>query len=66
MIDATILVPTFRHPALLPYALRSALAQEGVEVELIVVGDGVEDDTRGALEPFLTDSRVRFLDFPKG
>ena len=66
MIDATILVPTFRHPALLPYALRSALAQEGVDVELIVVGDGVQDDTRAALEPFLTDSRVRFHDFPKG
>lgn len=66
MTDATILVPTFRHPALLPYALRSALAQEGVDVELFVVGDGVEDDTRSALEPFRADARVRFFDFPKG
>jgi GalNAc5-diNAcBac-PP-undecaprenol beta-1,3-glucosyltransferase len=64
--DATILVPTHRHAALLPYALRSALAQEGVELELFVVGDGVEDDTRAALEPFLADARVRFFDFPKG
>jgi GalNAc5-diNAcBac-PP-undecaprenol beta-1,3-glucosyltransferase len=64
--DATILVPTFRHAALLPYALRSALDQEGASVEVLVVGDGVEDDTRAALEPFLADERVRFFDFPKG
>jgi GalNAc5-diNAcBac-PP-undecaprenol beta-1,3-glucosyltransferase len=31
-----------------------------------VVGDGVEDDTRAVLEPFLADSRVRFFDYPKG
>jgi len=66
MTDASIVIPTFRHPLLLPHALRSALAQEGVEVEVLVVGDGVEDDTRAALEPFLADSRVRVFDFEKG
>lgn len=66
MTDATILIPTFRHPRLLPYALRSALAQEGVSLEVLVVGDGVEDDTREALAPFLEDERVRFFDYPKG
>jgi GalNAc5-diNAcBac-PP-undecaprenol beta-1,3-glucosyltransferase len=64
--DATILIPTFRHAALLPYSLRSALDQEGVSVEVFVVGDGVEDDTRAALEPFADDKRVHFFDFPKG
>jgi GalNAc5-diNAcBac-PP-undecaprenol beta-1,3-glucosyltransferase len=64
--DATILIPTFRHAALLPYSLRSALEQDGVAVEAFVVGDGVEDDTRSAIEPFLGDERVRFFDFPKG
>jgi len=64
--DATILIPTHRHAELLPYAVRSALAQEGVEIELFVVGDGVEDDTRDALAPFLADPRVRFFDCPKG
>ncbi len=66
MTDATILIPTHRHAALLPYATRSALAQEGVEIEVVVVGDGVEDETRRALAPFLSDSRVRFFDRPKG
>ena len=66
MTDATILIPTHRHAVLLPYAVRSALAQEGAEIEVFVVGDGVEDDTRDALEPFNDDRRVRFFDFPKG
>jgi glycosyltransferase involved in cell wall biosynthesis len=64
--DATIVVPTYRHAALIPYSIRSALAQEGASIELFVVGDGVEDDTREAVEPFLSDPRVRFFDFPKG
>jgi hypothetical protein len=66
VIDATIVIPTYRHAALLPYAVRSALGQEGASIELLVVGDGVEDDTRSELEPFLSDTRVRFFDFPKG
>ena len=66
MTDATILVPTHRHAALLPYAVRSALAQEEASVEVLVVGDGVEDDTRAAVEPLLADPRVRFFDLPKG
>jgi GalNAc5-diNAcBac-PP-undecaprenol beta-1,3-glucosyltransferase len=64
--DATILIPTYRHAALLPFAVRSALAQEGAAIELFVVGDGVEDDTRQALEPYVADPRVRFFDLPKG
>jgi glycosyltransferase involved in cell wall biosynthesis len=46
--------------------MRSALAQESVSFELLVVGDGVGDDTRAALEEFLDDPRVSFLDFEKG
>lgn len=66
MTDATILIPTYRHAALLPFAVRSALAQDGATIELFVVGDGVEDDTRRALEPYMADPRVRFFDRPKG
>ena len=66
MTDATILIPTHRHSALLPWALRSALAQEEISVEVLVVGDGVDDDMREAVAPFLDDVRVRFFDNPKG
>ena len=66
MPDATILIPTYRHAELVPFAVRSALAQVGASFELFIVGDGVEDDTRTALEPYLSDPRVRFFDGPKG
>jgi glycosyltransferase involved in cell wall biosynthesis len=46
--------------------LRSALAQEDADIEVFVVGDGVDDDTRLAVQPFLADPRVRFYDRPKG
>jgi len=64
--DATILIPTFRHAALLPHAIESALDQEGVSIELFVVGDGVEDATREVLARYERDDRVRFFDLPKG
>jgi GalNAc5-diNAcBac-PP-undecaprenol beta-1,3-glucosyltransferase len=66
MTDASILVPTHRHVALLPWALASALDQEGASVEVLVVGDGVEDTTRGVVAHHAHDPRVRFFDFPKG
>ncbi len=66
MTDATILIPTFRHAALLPYAIVSALDQEGASIELFVVGDGVEDATREVMARYEGDGRVRFFDLPKG
>jgi glycosyltransferase involved in cell wall biosynthesis len=66
MTDATIVIPTFRHAAVLPYAIESALDQEGASIELYVIGDGVEDATRAVLARYEDDSRVRFFDLPKG
>lgn len=63
-MDATILIPTFRHPEYLPFAVRSALGQEHESCEVLVIGDGVEDDTRDVLKEF--GSAIRFFDFPKG
>jgi len=66
VVDASILVPTFRHARLLPISLASALDQERVEVEVLVVGDGVADATREVVARHADDTRVRFFDFPKG
>lgn len=66
MVDASILIPTYRHVPLLPYAIESALDQDGATVEVLVVGDGVEDATREVVTRFADDPRVRFFDFPKG
>lgn len=66
MVDASILVPTFRHARLLPLSLASALDQEGAAVEVLVLGDGVEAATREVIDRHADDPRVRFFDFPKG
>ena len=66
MTDVTILIPTFRHAAVLPYAIDSALDQEGASIELFVVGDGVEDATREVMARYEGDERIRFFDLPKG
>jgi hypothetical protein len=64
---ATILVPTHDHAATLDLAVRSALEQTVAEIEVVVIGDGVGDDTRAVIAGLRReDARVRFLDFPKG
>lgn len=47
--------------------MASVLRQTVEDIELIVVGDGVDDATRSAVTSVAeTDPRVRFLDLPKG
>ncbi|HET8815475.1 MAG TPA: glycosyltransferase family A protein [Solirubrobacterales bacterium] len=64
---AAILVPTHDHPATLDLAVRSALEQTVAEIEVLIVGDGVGEETRAVVSRLREeDERVRFLDFPKG
>jgi len=57
--DVSVIVPTYRRPALLPEAVRSALAQEGVTVEVIVVDDCPDGSGRAATEA-IGDARVTY------
>lgn len=66
MTDVTIFIPTHRHVAFLSFAIESALDQQGVSVEVFVLGDGVEDATREVISRFAGDERLRFFDRPKG
>ena len=66
-IRASVLVPTHDHAATLPLTVASVLRQTVADLEVLVVGDGVTDDTRRAAQGLVADDpRVRFLDFPKG
>lgn len=62
---ATILIPTFCHPHTLSFSLASALRQTIKDIEVFVVGDGVDDTTRQVISKF-KDKRLHFFDFPKG
>lgn len=64
---ATVLIPTHNHGPLLGYAVDSVLRQTVRDIELFIVGDGVDESTRvAAMEAARRDSRVRFFDLPKG
>lgn len=64
--DTLLIVPTHSHPLCLPMALESAQHQSVGDIDIVVIGDGVSDDTRDAMSPILAgDERVRFLDLPK-
>jgi Glycosyl transferase family 2 len=64
---AAILVPTHDHAATLELAVRSALEQTVAAIEVVVIGDGVGEDTREVVAGLVReDPRVRFLDLPKG
>ena len=59
-MDVSVVVPTHNRRALLARTLRSALRQERVDFEVIVVDDASSDDTAAFLSS-LDDRRVRVL-----
>lgn len=66
-MKATVLLPTTsdRGP-LLEYSAGSVLRQDVRDIELFIIGDGVNDVTRkAAYELTRRDKRIRFFDFPK-
>jgi len=59
-IDVSVVIPTRNRWSLLQAALASALAQEDVSIEAIVVDDGSSDETRERFSA-IRDERVRVL-----
>jgi glycosyltransferase involved in cell wall biosynthesis len=65
--QASILIPTHDHYLTLPLAVELALNHSLIEIEVIIIGDGVTDLTRRVIRDLVaSDTRVRFLDYPKG
>ncbi|MEX0847467.1 MAG: glycosyltransferase family A protein [Ilumatobacteraceae bacterium] len=61
-----VIVPTHDHALLLPLAVASAQAQTVSGVRVVVIGDGVGDDTRDVMAGLLRDdSALVFVDRPK-
>jgi glycosyltransferase involved in cell wall biosynthesis len=62
-IDVSVVIPTFRRPALLRDAIASVRAQKGVDVELIIVDDSAEGSAATVAGEF-ADS-VRYFKNPQ-
>jgi len=63
----TILLCVHREPALLPFAIKSALWQTHSDFELFVVCDGAPPETVACANTFaVLDSRIRVFEFEKG
>lgn len=67
MLRASVLIPTHERPATLPFAVKSVQSQGIDEIEILIVGDGVDDRLRSIIEKLRADDpRIKFFDFPKG
>jgi glycosyltransferase involved in cell wall biosynthesis len=66
MLRASVLIPTHEHAATLPFAVKSVQSQGINEIEILIVGDGVDDALRTAVTRLQEgDPRIRFFDLPK-
>ena len=57
----TVIIPTYNRATLLPEAIRSALAQTLIDIEIVIIDDASTDNTREVVAPFLKDHRVRLF-----
>jgi glycosyltransferase involved in cell wall biosynthesis len=66
-LDVSVIIPTFRRPELLKEAILSALAQENVRVEVVVVDDSPEGSARSVIDA-IADQRITYVknDPPSG
>jgi len=63
----TVVIPTHDHADTLLCAVERARAQDGVELEILIVGDGAPDRTRELAAALVRDdARIRYFDRPKG
>lgn len=62
----SVVIPAFNNGRVIDDTMQSVLAQEGVDMEVIVADHSSTDDTRAVLTAFGDDSRVTILDTPSG
>ena len=61
-----VIIPTHNHPETLAIAVQSVQNQTISDIRIVVIGDGVNDDTRDIMATIVdADERVTFLDLPK-
>jgi hypothetical protein len=57
----SIILPTWNRANIVVDAISSVQAQRFTDWELLIVDDGSSDNTRAAVAPYLSDTRIRYL-----
>lgn len=57
----SVIIPTFNRADHIADAVRSVTAQTHQHLDIIVVDDGSDDDTKAQVKPLLEDGRVRYI-----
>lgn len=57
----SVIIPTYNRAGYIEKALESVFSQSYKDFEIIVVDDGSTDGTKGVLDSYLRDGRVRYL-----
>lgn len=60
----SVVIATYNRADILPYAIRSVMLNEGIALEIIVVGDGCTDETAEAVAR-IGDNRIRYFNLPQ-
>ena len=60
MPEISVVIPTFNRAQLLRKAIQSVLAQEDVDLEIVISDNCSNDETPEVVAPFLDDPRVRY------
>jgi len=61
----SVMIPTYRQVDFLAEAVRSVLAQSYRRMEVVVADDDPDSSAAGALTPFASDTRFRYLNTDK-
>lgn len=59
--EISVIIPSYQHGKTIAGCVRGVLAQQGVELEVVVVNDGSTDQTKEALKPFEQHERVTVI-----
>jgi glycosyltransferase involved in cell wall biosynthesis len=59
----TVIIATYDWSSVLPYSVASVLAQTFGNLELLVIGDGCNDDSQAVVQA-IEDERVRWINLP--
>lgn len=60
----SVIIPTYNRPQLIGRAIKSVLEQSYKNIEIIIIDGSLNNETEKVIQPYLTDSRIRYFHEP--